>query len=127
MSACRFRILLTRRKIVRFAVTQPEAAHDAFEAQRPRLLRLAYRMLGSMADAEDTVQEAWLRWQRADRGDVQEPQAYLSRIVTRLCLDAMKSARARHEVYVGSWLPEPIAEGDDSVRADELTMTLMLA
>ena len=81
-----------------------------FEAQRPRLLRLAYRMLGSRAEAEDIVQEAWLRWQAADRSTVAEPAAYLSRIVTRLCLDALKSARARRETYIGPWLPEPVAE-----------------
>jgi RNA polymerase sigma factor (sigma-70 family) len=105
----------------------PEAA-DNFEAQRPRLLRLAYRMLGSMADAEDVVQEAWLRWQGIDRNDVRAPAAYLSRTVTRLCLDAMKSARARREVYVGTWLPEPVAESEsEDLRFDELTFTLMLA
>lgn len=109
-------------------VTQPDTAADVFEAHRPRLVRLAYRMLGSMSDAEDIVQEAWLRWQRADRTDVREPAAYLNRTVTRLCLDSIKSARARREIYVGSWLPEPIAEPEDEeMRADELTLTLMLA
>lgn len=109
-------------------MTQPDAAPDEFEAHRPRLARLAYRMLGSMSDAEDIVQEAWLRWQRADRADVREPRAYLNRTVTRLCLDSIKSARARREVYVGSWLPEPITEPEDEeMRADELTLTLMLA
>ena len=107
---------------------RPDAATDLFEAHRPRLARLAYRMLGSVAEAEDIVQEAWLRWQRADRTAVQEPAAYLSRTVTRLCLDAMKSARSRREIYVGSWLPEPIAEpADEPMRLDELTLTLMLA
>jgi RNA polymerase sigma-70 factor (ECF subfamily) len=109
-------------------VTPPDTAIDLFEAQRPRLLRLAYRMLGSMAEAEDIVQEAWLRWQRADADEVREPAAYLSRTVTRLCLDEMKSARARRETYVGSWLPEPIAEPEnEAMRFDELTLTLMLA
>jgi RNA polymerase sigma-70 factor (ECF subfamily) len=109
-------------------VTQPDPATNVFEAQRPRLLRLAYRMLGSMAEAEDIVQEAWLRWQRADTDDVREPAHYLSRTVTRLCLDTIKSARARRETYVGSWLPEPIVEPeDDEMRADELTLSLMLA
>lgn len=109
-------------------VTRPDTAIDLFEAQRPRLLRLAYRMLGSMAEAEDILQEAWLRWQRVDEEEVREPAAYLSRTVTRLCLDEMKSARARRETYVGSWLPEPIAEsGDEAMRFDELTLTLMLA
>lgn len=108
-------------------MTQPEAT-NVFEALRPRLLRLAYRMLGSMAEAQDIVQEAWLRWQRADTGDVREPAHYLSRTVTRLCLDTIKSARARRETYVGSWLPEPIVEPeDDEMRADELTLSLMLA
>lgn len=108
-------------------MTQPEAT-TVFEAQRPRLLRLAYRMLGSMAEAEDIVQEAWLRWQRADTDEVREPAHYLSRTVTRLCLDTIKSARARRETYVGSWLPEPIVEPeDDEMRADELTLSLMLA
>lgn len=108
-------------------MTQPEAT-NVFEAQRPRLLRLAYRMLGSMAEAEDIVQDAWLRWQRADTDEVREPVHYLSRTVTRLCLDTIKSARARRETYVGSWLPEPIVEPeDDEMRADELTLSLMLA
>lgn len=106
----------------------PEAATGLFEAQRRRLLRLAYRMLGSMAEAEDIVQEAWLRWQRVDPRAVREPAAYLGRTVTRLCLDAMKSARAQRETYVGSWLPEPIIEPmDEDMRLDELTLTLMLA
>lgn len=109
-------------------MTPPDAATGEFEAQRPRLLRLAYRMLGSLAEAEDVVQDAWLRWRRADRKEVQEPPAFLTRIVTRLCLDAMKSARARRETYVGSWLPEPVLEPqEEEMQADELTLTLMLA
>lgn len=113
-------------------VTRPDAATEVFQAQRPRLLRLAYRMLGSLAEAEDIVQEAWLRWQRADRAAVQAPAAYLGRTVTRLCLDALKSARARRETYVGAWLPEPLAEAvvapqSETLPSDELTYTLMLA
>ena len=106
----------------------PDVALDAFEAHRPRLVRLAYRMLGSMAEGEDIVQEAWIRWQQADREDGRAPGAFLTRIVTRLCLDTMKSARARREIYVGSWLPEPIVEPDDDdvLPLDELTLTLML-
>ncbi|BBK43416.1 DNA-directed RNA polymerase sigma-70 factor [Allostella vacuolata] len=105
-----------------------DAATGLFEAHRPRLVRLAYRMLGSMAEADDVVQEAWLRWRRVDPAAVAEPAAYLHRTVTRLCLDAMKSARARRETYVGPWLPEPIAEpAEDGMRLDELTLTLMLA
>lgn len=101
------------------------AAAQAFEGQRPRLLRLAYRMLGSVAEAEDVVQDAWLRWCRVDDA-IESPGAYLARIVTRLCLDRMKSARARRETYVGAWLPEPLLEQDEDA-ADELTLTLMLA
>lgn len=101
---------------------------DMFSANRPRLVRIAYRMLGSMGDAEDILQDCWIRWQRTDTKDVREPAAFLTRIVTRLCLDAMKSARARRETYVGSWLPEPIVEPEEeTLPLDELTLTLMLA
>ena len=102
-------------------------ATDIFEAQRPRLLRLAYRMLSSVSEAQDIVQDAWLRWQRTDLSAVQNAPAFLSRIVTRLCLDAMKSARVRRETYIGIWLPDPLPEPDDNLRADNLTLTLMLA
>lgn len=109
-------------------LTPPDRRTDEFEAHRPRLVRLAYRMLGSMLEAEDIVQDAWLRWRRADRNAVATPGAYLTRIVTRLCLDVLKSARARRETYIGPWLPEPFIEPDDgAMRADELTLTLMLA
>jgi RNA polymerase sigma factor (sigma-70 family) len=109
-------------------VTRPDEATGVFEAHRARLTGLAYRMLGSASEAEDIVQDAWLRWQRIDLGEVREPAAFLTRTVTRLCLDAMKSARSRRETYVGSWLPEPIVEPeDDTPRLDELTLTLMLA
>lgn len=106
----------------------PETGTEVFETQRPRLLRLAYRMLGGRHDAEDVVQEAWLRWQRSDQSAVLEPAAWLTRIVSRLCLDQMKSARARRETYPGSWLPEPLIEAeDDATRVDNLTLTLMIA
>jgi RNA polymerase sigma factor (sigma-70 family) len=110
-------------------VPRPDAGTEAFEAHRPRLVRIAYRMLGSMAEAEDVVQDAWLRWRRVDREEVREPAAFLTRTVTHLCLDAMKSARARRETYVGSWLPEPIFDPreEEEMRPDELTLTLMLA
>jgi RNA polymerase sigma-70 factor (ECF subfamily) len=84
---------------------------DAFEAARPHLLGIAYRMTGSLADAEDLVQEAWLRWQAADRSVVESPRPYLATIVTRLALDYLKSARVRREQYVGPWLPEPAPTG----------------
>lgn len=80
----------------------PDTAHADFEAQRPRLLRLAHRMLGSLTGAEDIVQDAWLRWSRVEM-PIDAPSAYLTRIVTRLCLDHMRSARVRRELYVGTW------------------------
>ncbi len=95
-----------------------------FDALRPRLMRVAYRMLGSMADAEDVVQEAWLRWQATDRAQVRVPEAFLRRVVARLCLDALKSARARREDYVGTWLPDPIVETEE---VEDVTLPLMLA
>lgn len=79
-----------------------------FEEHRPVLTGLAYRLLGSMWDAEDVVQEAYLRWTRAGREDVREPRAYLVTIVTRLALDQLRSARVTREAYVGPWLPEPV-------------------
>src|SRR3954453_5184944 len=83
---------------------------DSFEPYRRRLLGLAYRMLGSMADAEDAVQETYLRWHAADRDRVSEPRAFLMTATTRICLDMLTSARARHEEYVGPWLPEPVVD-----------------
>ncbi|WP_329341708.1 RNA polymerase sigma-70 factor [Streptomyces sp. NBC_00663] len=80
---------------------------DVFEEHRPVLLGVAYRMLGRVADAEDVVQEAWLRWSGADRGDVREPRGYLVRITTRLAIDRLRQIKARNEAYVGPWLPEP--------------------
>jgi RNA polymerase sigma-70 factor (ECF subfamily) len=103
----------------------------AFETHRSHLLGVAYRMLGSLAKAEDVVQDAWLRWDGATGEGVENPRAFLSRIVTNLCLDRMKSARARREEYVGPWLPDPIAEGVgpdvETERADSLSVALLLA
>jgi len=99
-------------------------AQPDFALLRPKLLRVAYRMLGSVADAEDMVQEAFIRWMKADRSDVREPGAFLSRTVTRLCLDRLKSARQLRESYVGEWLPEPLVEEDVE---EEVTLPLMLA
>lgn len=107
---------------------QADDATDIFEAHRARLLRIAYRMLGSRSEAEDVVQNAWLRWVATDRGGIAAPYAFLARVVTRLCLDEMKSARARRETYVGAWLPEPLVEAeDDRLDEDDLTLTLMMA
>jgi RNA polymerase sigma-70 factor (ECF subfamily) len=104
-------------------MTDPAAT---FDPHRATLIRIAYRMLGSVADAEDVVQEAFLRWMDADRDEVREPAAFLRRVVTRLCLDQLKSARRRREVYVGPWLPEPVVETEDDL-ADDVTLPLMLA
>jgi RNA polymerase sigma-70 factor (ECF subfamily) len=83
-----------------------------FEAGRNRLASLAYRLLGSAADAEDAVQEAFLHWQAADRQRIRVPDAWLTKVVTNLCLDRLRSARARRERTVGAWLPEPLLDGD---------------
>jgi RNA polymerase sigma-70 factor (ECF subfamily) len=89
------------------AMTDPAA--EAFETHRPLLLGLAYRLLGSMWDAEDVVQEAYLRWMRTDRSQVQQPRAFLITVVSRLALDQLRSARVTREAYTGPWLPEPVA------------------
>jgi RNA polymerase sigma-70 factor, ECF subfamily len=107
----------------------PPSSEDAaalFDPLRPRLTRIAYRMLGSVADAEDVVQDAFIRWLNADRDAVREPEAYLRRVVTRLCLDQLKSARHRRETYIGPWLPEPVVETPDE-EADDVTLPLMMA
>ena len=99
-------------------------AADSFDPLRPLLTRVAYRMLGSVADAEDVVQDAFIRWLGTDRGAVREPAAFLRRTVTRLCLDQLKSARRQRETYVGPWLPDPLVEEEEQ---DDVTLPLMLA
>lgn len=79
-----------------------------FEAERPRLLGLAYRITGTFADAEDVVQEVWLRWQSADRGTIERPAAWLTTVTSRAALDRLRAGQRRREEYVGPWLPEPI-------------------
>jgi RNA polymerase sigma-70 factor, ECF subfamily len=105
---------------------------DIFEQHRPVLARLAYRMLGSLADADDVLQEAYLRWARDDRQQVQSPRAYLLSIVTRLCIDSRQSIDARKLTYVGPWLPEPVVEPVESSpgvsleTAESVSMALLL-
>ena len=99
-------------------------AADSFDPLRPLLTRVAYRMLGSVADAEDVVQDAFIRWLGTDRAAVREPAAFLRRTVTRLCLDQIKSARRQRETYVGPWLPDPLVEEEEE---DDVTLPLMLA
>jgi RNA polymerase sigma-70 factor (ECF subfamily) len=100
---------------------------EVFAQHRPWLFGIAYRMLGSVMDAEDVVQEAYLRWERADREPVESPRAYLSTIVTRLSIDALREAQRRHEVYVGAWLPEPLVTGRDPRDSAELADSLSTA
>ncbi|MFC4116015.1 RNA polymerase sigma-70 factor [Nonomuraea zeae] len=85
-----------------------DEAATVFAGVRPRLFGIAYRMLGSVTEAEDLVQEAWLRWQGYDRATVTDPAAFLATVITRLAINALQSARARRETYVGPWLPEPV-------------------
>ena len=104
----------------------------SFEPHRRRLLGLAYRMLGSMADAEDAVQETYLRWHAADRDKVSDPKAFLMTTTARICIDMLTSARARREEYVGPWLPEPIvdtaalAPDSRTELAEDLSVALLL-
>jgi RNA polymerase sigma-70 factor (ECF subfamily) len=104
-----------------------------FETHRPRLFGLAYRMLGSAWEAEDAVQDAYLRWSRADRAAVEQPGAWLAKVVTNLCLNRLTSARARREQYVGTWLPEPVVTADGTLgplesaeRREAVSMALLV-
>jgi RNA polymerase sigma-70 factor (ECF subfamily) len=110
----------------------PSNPAASFEPYRRRLLGLAYRMLGSMADAEDAVQETYLRWHGADRDSVTDPRAFLMTTTARICLDILKSARVRREEYVGPWLPEPVvdtaalAPDTHTELAEDLSVALLL-
>jgi RNA polymerase sigma-70 factor, ECF subfamily len=100
-----------------------------FEEHRPGLERLAYRMLGSLSDADDVVQEAYLRWTREDRAAVKAPRAYLYAVVTRLCIDQRRLVEARKESYVGPWLPEPVVESEPAGRletAESVSLALLV-
>lgn len=102
---------------------------DAFEAQRPRLTRLAYRMLGSVAEAQDVVQDAWLRWTRAGE-DIADPAAWLVRVTSRLCIDRLRAAKTQRDAYRGPWLPEPLIEDlsvDPVERAEDVSVAFLLA
>lgn len=101
-----------------------------FARHRERLVAVAYRVLGRTGDAEDVVQDAWLRWSGVDVGQVADPEAYLVRITTRLAIDRLRSAQARHESYVGPWLPEPLLTSPDVAEnvalADSVSTALLL-
>jgi RNA polymerase sigma-70 factor (ECF subfamily) len=103
---------------------------DAFVACRPRLLGIAYGMLGELTEAEDVVQDAWLRWDGAGQDAVRQPEAFLVTVATRLALDRLRAARARREVYVGPWLPEPLVTDPETpeaqaIEAERLDLALL--
>ena len=104
---------------------------DPFDALRARLFALAYRMLGTRADAEDVVQDAWLRWHQSEKAAIQTPEAWLVTIVTRLAIDRLRAAKTEREAYIGAWLPEPIVELDERTpeaaveRASDLSIALL--
>lgn len=99
---------------------------DVFAEERPRLLGLAYRIVAERADAEDVVQEAWLRWSRSDQGAIDNPQGWLTTVTTRLALDRLRALRRRREVYVGEWLPDPVSVERSPVETAELAESLTL-
>ncbi len=110
------------------ALGQARADDEVFEQLRPELFGLAYRMLAIAADAEDVVHEAYIRWRAQSREDVRSPRAFLVTVVTRLCLDALGSARARRETFVGPWLPEPLLVDElGPAGASELSDSLSMA
>ncbi len=101
---------------------------EAFEEHRPLMFSIAYRMLGTVADAEDMLQEAFLRWQQTEMDTVTSPKAFLAATTTRLCIDYLQSARVRREQYVGPWLPEPlVSEPTAQAANDELAESLSMA
>ena len=100
---------------------------EAFEAHRPLLISVTYRMLGSLAEAEDVVQEAWLRWDRTDRTDIANVRAFLVRMTTRLAIDRLRRLKARRESYIGPWLPEPVLVERDVAEDIELAESVSLA
>jgi RNA polymerase sigma-70 factor (ECF subfamily) len=108
-------------------MTELDQAESVFAAARPRLFGIAYRMTGTVADAEDLVQEVWVRWQLADRAAVLNPEAYLATAITRLAINESQSARARRETYVGPWLPEPVDTAADPQLGAEQGAVLELA
>jgi RNA polymerase sigma-70 factor (ECF subfamily) len=104
-----------------------EQAAAVFAEVRPRLFGIAYRMLGSASEAEDLVQDVWLRWQTTDRSTVTNPAAYLATAITRLAINVMQSARVRRETYIGPWLPEPVDTSADPTLGAERNEALEFA
>ncbi|MEO8027682.1 MAG: RNA polymerase sigma-70 factor [Bryobacteraceae bacterium] len=110
-----------------YPFVEPTAAQDAFEEHRKLLFGIAYRMLGTVADTEDLVQEAWVRWQGADHAAIRSPRAFLTTIVTRLAINQLDSARHRREEYIGPWLPEPLLVAPDADQNAQLAESLSQA
>ncbi|GAB2836955.1 RNA polymerase sigma-70 factor [Actinocorallia aurea] len=102
------------------------AGQEVFEEHRALLFSVAYRVLGSAADADDAVQDAWLRWSAADRSGVADAKAYLARTTANLALERLRSARSQREAYVGPWLPEPVPTGDDAPDPDTVSIALLV-
>src|SRR5437016_13270146 len=108
------------------------AKTSIFERHRSLLFSIAYRMLGSVADAEDTLQDAFIRWRRASEVDIRSPKAFLVTIVSRICINHLQSARVQREAYVGEWLPEPLvtesgSDASETLQVDEsVSMALLL-
>jgi RNA polymerase sigma-70 factor (TIGR02957 family) len=100
---------------------------DPFDTHRRLLFTVAYEMLGSVADAEDVVQETWLRWARVDQQEIRDPRAYLVQIATRQALDRLRAVARRREAYVGTWLPEPLLTGPDVAEDVELAENVSIA
>lgn len=111
--------------------SRPTPSDEPFAALRPRLFSIAYRMLGTRADAEDVLQDAWLRWHQADRDALDSPEAWLVTVVTRLSIDRLRTAKAQRDAYVGWWLPEPLVDVDARTPetaaefADDLSVALL--
>src|SRR5687767_4630760 len=108
-------------------MTLADSQVATFEAHRGMLTGVAYRMLGSVSDAEDIVQEAWLRWTNADVATVKTPRSWLVTVVSRLCLDRLKSARVQREQYFGTWLPEPLIEKASVSPAEQVDESVSIA
>ena len=101
-----------------------DSEDTAFTAARPRLFAIAYRMLGTRADAEDVLQDAWMRWHQADQSALQSAEAWLVTVVTRLSIDRLRAAKAEREAYVGWWLPEPLVEAESNAPTPETAVEL---
>jgi RNA polymerase sigma-70 factor (ECF subfamily) len=108
-------------------MSEPSQHEAAFAENRARLWRVAYRMLGSRAEADDAVQDAWLRWHGVELQDIRSPQAWLTTTITRLCIDRLKQLRVERERYTGPWLPEPLVEEPPADQAAELASELSIA